>query len=390
MKIPLISIISVLAFSLTLNAGSFNDYSIKGKKDKPFAENKLDANYEGFVIGTDASPKRLTVKGNLVVGNAGYRKFETVDRKNISYQDLEVGQSGTAKDLMVYGETKLGPNRVVGQINNFDPHANQLLVSFVNGQSGRSPAHVYMTYITTLTWAYDSSNPISVSLNNNFPIIVDPYNPCRSSWKVENNGSTAGTEYQIHDRSGLAEPLLAFNAWSTYSDAASVNVVTSGRLGSIPNALDLLVTATVRKPTNLSYSMAVGFYNSYGTANSASWFTHSTAAVSNYKAMFQGSNGTLFYEVIGQNVLSVSKTVTWDRTITIPALTGSSFLNWFLGLADLDQDVALGQMSNAQLLNLFTTLAAQIVSDRTKDAEVRENLLAKILTARDSKSRANI
>jgi hypothetical protein len=397
-------LVSVLFFSIC-SAGS---EEFKRKKEKPLKENKLDANYEGFVIGTDASPKRLTVKGNLVVGNAGYRKFETVDRKNVSYQDLEVGQSGATKDLTVYGETKLGPNRVVGQINNFDPHANQLLISFTNGQRGQAPAKVYLSYVTTLTWDFITGSGISVAAWNDKSIIVDPYLEGRPNiydfsttcsldvfltmstshgmaMERQANNAKIGAVDITKITQDLAMTTSNFSVWTNYTTADTTKT-SYQRKGSnaLPNGMDLFLTPTVRKPANLSYSMALGIYSP--TAGSTNWWVHATAEAANTKAIFQESNGTLFYEVIGQNVLSVSKTVTWNRTITIPSLTGSAFLNWFLGLGDLDQDTALGSMSNAQLLNLFTTLAAQIVSDRTKDGEVKEAILAKILTARDSKT----
>jgi hypothetical protein len=222
------------------SGGNFDELS-KRKASKPKAKPKPQFNTQQpkastTMLGSYVITSDLTVNDDL-----------TVESRLKARGNTNIGTGGDHKHFTVYGESRLGPNHKIGQIDDFNPATTQLLITHDTQTSGAQPAIVNYCFVTTLTWG----NISFVSYANNS--IIAPDREARSYLSTPTN----------------------WNSMST-----STNTL---------YGVDLTMTPSTRKTSN--GAMALSPINSFGT--------------------IPYSSGTLFYEVMGENVSDISTTTTF-------------------------------------------------------------------------------
>jgi hypothetical protein len=239
-KLFFIGFFALTCMALQAGGGSFDELS-KRKASKPKAKPKPQFNTQQPKVAT-------TMSGSYVItSDLTVHDDLTVKSRLKAHGNTNVGTGSDRKYFTVYGESRLGPNHKIGQIDDFNPATTQLLITHDTQTSGAQPAIVNYCFVTTLTWG----NISFVSYANNSIIAPDR-----------------------EGRSYLSTP-TNWNSMST-----STNTL---------YGVDLTMTPSTRKTSN--GAMALSPINSFGT--------------------IPYSSGTLFYEVMGENVSDISTTTTF-------------------------------------------------------------------------------
>lgn len=252
----------------------------------------------------------------------------------------------------VSGDLTLGNQRIVGQFNNFNPARDQVMLSFTSEGLQAKPAMINWTFVTTTTWVGTTGRRnepvVVVATNAGLPDIISPATPGRSF--VSSDMLYTNTVYMWTSRQNTGIDFKD-KTWANH------NRPRSSAYYSAVNQ-DLTITSSARS-TNQSKVFGWGL-----TASNLSNFhvgVHaSNALTTNTNSPF--SAGTLYYEIVGDNVADVTLGKTWDAPLTVGGV--------------------LSQFTQAQLTELLDDLLALLgsVSLRGKNKKMsKAQLIAKIL-----------
>ena len=262
------------------------------------------------------------------------------------------GTSALTGAVTASGDLTLGNQRIVGQFNNFNPARDQVMLSF--GASGlqAKPALINWTFVTTTTWVGSAARRnepvVVVASNGGLPDIVSPATPGRSF--VSSDMLYTNTVYMWTSRQNTGID-FAGKSWANH------NRPRSSAYYSAVNQ-DLTITSSVRS-TNQTKVVGWGL-----TASNLSNFhvgVHTNNALTtNTNSPFNA--GTLYYEIVGDNVADVTLGLTWDAPLTVGGV--------------------LSQFTTAQLTELLDDLLALLgsVSLRGKGKkQSKAQLIAQIM-----------
>jgi hypothetical protein len=279
---------------------------------------------EKLIKGRTTTPTELSgphsVSGNFYVNGSIYGKYEADGaHASLTAGTIAAADIRTTGDVTVASDLTVGTKRMVGQINSFDPAKDMLKFKFTGSSVASGPAFINWTFVTTTTWtggttAGRSESVAVVATNGEFPDIVSPYNSSRSF--VGTDHAVTNTTYMWTGKQagginyGLA-PVRSHNNPRTSAYYSATNQ-------------DLTLTSSVRRvtqnsvastPTYVAGEICWGLTSALSNFHTGVHNATTGALTTNTNSPFNA--GTLYYEIVSNNLSSVGVTTTWDRPLTL-------------------------------------------------------------------------